>query len=210
MDKSIVYRITFADGAIYIGKTSMSLNKRLIAHRNAASNPGIAERMKRKIKYTIDILFESCDAQQVREFEIDAIRAEAEQSNMLNVTGTPKYCKTRTIDADIDRDGTRGRKRTDYPQPGKDRPVYKPTVDSASCSVCGERKPAGQFHRDRCRANGLGSRCKLCKNALNKIQKSVKSRDPSIRDQLMPNFQLLVKRDETAETAMQKTIEKFA
>ena len=205
----IVYRIAFADGYVYIGQTFGPLEKRLGAHITHPTNPGITERVRNGIGYEASVLFESDDPAEISEFEIEAIRAEADQSDMLNVVGIPAWRKSKVVGAPIYRDGNRRRKRTDYPQPGKDRAVRDPTVVSARCSICFETKQAAEFHRDRCRHNGLGSRCRVCYNAMRKIRASVESDDPVIRGALMPAFQQLIMSGADRTQAVQEVIRRY-
>lgn len=207
----IVYKITFADGAVYIGKTYQTLRARMCSHRSRPTNHGISARMNRGIKYTAEILHTATCRQELKDLEMDAILLEAEQadSSMLNVNGLPKCYKSKVEGAQIYRDGRRKRKRSMYAQPGKDRPVVKPSVESALCSICRQWWPAADFHRDRCRHNGLSSRCKACKCDVTKIQRAVKSADAAVRDRLMPTYQRLILAGVSRESAVKQTISEY-
>lgn len=187
----VAYRIAFEDGAVYIGKTICPLPSRIGKHLSQSSNAGIAERVKRGIEFKIDILHETTDLKRLSELEIEAIQLEAESGDLINVLHNP-YRPGPSVGAEIYRDGRRKKQRRDYPGAGKDRPVYPPTVEEARCSVCTELKPASEFHLDRCRHNGLHSRCKLCAKDLLEIRKRVSNGDLQVRSRFVQEYRQLL------------------
>ena len=176
VNSGIVYRLRFADGAVYIGRTRMTLAKRLERHLSKPANTRAYRRLRAGMRVDIDVLRRRLDAQEAHEAEIEELgRAE----NLLNVfmpgrNGGPgeripeaKRMPVTAFDlAAAMSDETRKKKS----KPWSERKVYRvspPRPGVYRCSKCQRWLDWRRFSRDRSRFNGLDSRCRSCTHVRN-------------------------------------------
>ena len=167
MTKSVtIYEIAFSDGTVYVGQTSQSLASRINKHTYKNANGRVYVRLNcPDMDHAVSVLA-------VVDPE-DAIAAEkreiALRRNLLNFytggdMGRQIHVNLRAPLTAIDATAPKTVKR--LPTRKQKYDVYPPKVEEMRCSRCRVTKPAHLFPRDRCRWNGLHSRCKQCSSEL--------------------------------------------
>ena len=157
----LLYKLSFADGTQYVGKTK-NLEKRLYAHRKNPCNLGVHRRMARGMDFRCEVLS--------RHYK-DAVAREREKKEIARLeTPLNYYVGGKRVRApEIRLDPRPMFARADKKRKRGARPTVrspKPVPGSYTCSICRHKKNYTEFTRDRTRFNGLNSRCRTCINAL--------------------------------------------
>ena len=169
-----IYEIAFSDGTCYVGQTSKHLPSRIYQHRYGNSNRRLAARLRSAdLDHTVSILavVDEDQANAAEQAEIAARR------NLLNYYAGGSLGSRIPHPAPFTEIDARAKDPTYRPIIGsreRTYSVYPPTVESMRCSCCRVTKPAAQFHRDRCRWNGLHSRCADCANRLSRERRAAR------------------------------------
>ena len=161
-----IYEIAFSDGTVYVGQTSQSLASRINKHTYKNANGRVYARINcPDMDHAVSVIA-VVDAENAVAAEKRAI---SERRNLLNYyaggdMGRQVHVNLRAPLTAIDAIAPKSVKRLPTRKPKYD--VYPPTVEEMRCSRCRITKPADLFPRDRCRWNGLHSRCKQCGSEL--------------------------------------------
>ena len=163
-----VYKITFCDGAEYVGMTRVGIEKRLYQHRKNPCNLGVHRRLAKGESFKVEIL---------SRHRKPALAVAREKVEISKLSQPLNYYiggyKMRIVEERLDersmfarkkncRRGARPTIRCSVPRPG-----------SYVCSICRVSKNHTEYAKDRCRFNGLSSRCKECYNIVKKREKEV-------------------------------------
>lgn len=141
-----IYKITFEDDFEYVGITIHSVEDRIRRHIQNPDNAELSDRLQH-MDYKTCILHANVLADTVYALE----RKEIEKLEK------PINIKHASVFIDWGREITMRNRR-----PSKKRNVYPPREGEYVCSKCRVKKQHWDFGRDRCRFNGLNSRCKIC------------------------------------------------
>ena len=141
-----IYRIDFEDGSSYVGQ-SRNVKQRVYAHLKRPSNPSLYTRLSEGMPHTVTVLSRHRKQACADVAERKAIAKLEQPINRILQRGAATA-------------------KRDY-----SRRKYPPKIHGTlRCVWCQEKKPATDFHGDRCRASGRASKCKACKSVIHRLK----------------------------------------
>lgn len=153
-----VYKLSFRNGREYVGITCRSIEERLKRHKRLsdAANRELYDLLQQE-KPKITIIHPAIHSQHLA-YQYEAMEIKFLKSP-INLTHVPKW----SIEyKDLEPTPQTQRPRNYKYRDRKERKIDTPREGEYKCSKCGQVKDWTEFYKDRCRFNGLNSRCKVC------------------------------------------------
>ena len=146
-----IYKITFNDGAAYVGQTIHDLEYRVAHHCNSPSNWELHKRLKRGSKYTVELL---CKALPGHAHVVEA-REISKLEKPLNIT----HANGKSVGQRTPKTHTGKMKKWGT---GKKIPYPRRKTGQFHCYVCDGWFGPESFYTSKHRSSGLTSRCIEC------------------------------------------------
>ena len=149
-----IYKLTFEDGAEYVGQTILEVASRVAAHAHNPANYELHQRLNRGDEFKTTILTRAV----IEHAHVVEAREIAKLKKPINIT----HAKTEPV-------GERsppGYRRMGKWGTGKKIPYPRRTSGSFRCHVCGGWYGPENFGTDSQRSSGLASKCLPCRRAL--------------------------------------------
>ena len=165
-----IYRMTFADGCVYVGQTRRSVKARISAHRTRPCNAALHERLFWGQIYETEILSRHHKQRRADLMEHRAImRVPVDKRiNVQSPVAGKIEFKKQGIEPISHKTKARMRPRTRRYEPRRDEKFI--------CSLCRKKKQGTEFYASTSRFNGLDSRCKECrKHTDRRMRESVRA-----------------------------------
>ena len=142
-----IYRATFSDGQIYVGRTSMTIAKRFSQHKQHGP---LTERLAAEHPI-IEVIDRAATTDDAILAEIRAIKAVPREQRLNTALASRSPGLTRVMSPDP---WAHHRHRRRWPR------TSRPT----RCSACAGVYPPSWYHTDQRRSSGISSRCKACRS----------------------------------------------